>query len=344
MLSRQYKNIEEILQKINNDITLNKDNLIYKIKSELEEQDQDVYKKWQQGNFNLNHPFKLEFADTTLSQRMTLLHVAAKGRYVKIVKYLLENGVKVNVYDTSGITPLHHAAHTGNESQEIESIKEILSSLLKSGANPLLESIGSVDDICGLRSGCTPRFIAHNSEIGKFLEAAEKQSSYANVKNIDGNIQCIYPNIQSNYANTLFLSALFKKEEKANDTVNFIDKDYFSQVLQSGWMKLLFISKEKAQEIAQKDNKDIIKEIKQRQAVALGLIVGTVATLVTAGIIFWCMSSAGFSVLATAGIVLGSGLAAGSTLGGITFMMSKPNTKVEEQNVEQHASVKPQTV
>ncbi|BFD47606.1 MAG: hypothetical protein DMENIID0003_06800 [Wolbachia endosymbiont of Sergentomyia squamirostris] len=59
---------------------------------------------------------------------MTLLHLAAEGDYVDVVKLLIEKEeINSNVVDLSGDTPLHYAAGRGHS--------EIASTLIANGAD-----------------------------------------------------------------------------------------------------------------------------------------------------------------------------------------------------------------
>ncbi|BET37156.1 ankyrin repeat domain-containing protein [Wolbachia pipientis] len=155
----EYERLLKILRTISD---LNENNIIERVKEELEKEDPDTYKKWQDNGFNINYTF---------DDQSTLLHIAARNDLVKIaellikkggnvntadqdgwnplhfavasgsigvVEILIANGVNVNVADQNGFTPLHCAAHNAN--------KEIVELLLDKGAN--------VDAVN--QNGCTP--------------------------------------------------------------------------------------------------------------------------------------------------------------------------------------------
>ncbi|WP_353280522.1 ankyrin repeat domain-containing protein [Wolbachia endosymbiont (group B) of Cyclophora punctaria] len=155
----EYERLLKILRTISD---LNENNIIERVKEELEKEDSDTYKKWQDNEFNINYTF---------DDQSTLLHIAARNDLVKIaellikkggnvntadqdgwnplhfavasgsigvVEILIANGVNVNVADQNGFTPLHCAAHNEN--------KEIVELLLDKGAN--------VDAVN--QNGCTP--------------------------------------------------------------------------------------------------------------------------------------------------------------------------------------------
>ncbi|WP_353276313.1 ankyrin repeat domain-containing protein [Wolbachia endosymbiont (group B) of Villa cingulata] len=155
----EYERLLKILRTISD---LNENNIIERVKEELEKEDPDTYKKWQDNGFNINYTF---------DDQSTLLHIAARNDLVKIaellikkggnvntadqdgwnplhfavasgsigvVEILIANGVNVNVADQNGFTPSHCAAHNEN--------KEIVELLLDKGAN--------VDAVN--QNGCTP--------------------------------------------------------------------------------------------------------------------------------------------------------------------------------------------
>ncbi|MHC3898251.1 UNVERIFIED_CONTAM: ankyrin repeat domain-containing protein [Wolbachia endosymbiont of Nasonia longicornis] len=51
---------------------------------ELEKEDPDTYKKWQDNGFNINYTF---------DDQSTLLHIAARNDLVKIAELLIKKGV-----------------------------------------------------------------------------------------------------------------------------------------------------------------------------------------------------------------------------------------------------------
>ncbi|XP_043940795.1 CARD- and ANK-domain containing inflammasome adapter protein-like [Protopterus annectens] len=57
----------------------------------------------------------------------TLLHIAAAGGHIHIVKYLIKQGAKLEVRDSKGRSPLHRAAENGHE--------EVVSVLLQAGSH-----------------------------------------------------------------------------------------------------------------------------------------------------------------------------------------------------------------
>ncbi|WP_264683145.1 MULTISPECIES: ankyrin repeat domain-containing protein [unclassified Wolbachia] len=175
----KYKSLETVLKTIEAKEDLNKDNIIQKIQEELKEQNQDLYQKWEKGNFDVNHAF-----DTFLYEKWTLLiiaadngykktvgfligagadvnensgigetalHCAAWYDYKKIVEVLLKEGAKVNAVNKDGKTALHYAALCDR--------KEIVEVLLKKGAK-----VNAVD-----KDGKTPLDYAKNQDVVKAL-------------------------------------------------------------------------------------------------------------------------------------------------------------------------------
>ncbi|QWE33115.1 MULTISPECIES: ankyrin repeat domain-containing protein [unclassified Wolbachia] len=144
----EYERLLKILRTISD---LNENNIIERVKEELEKEDPDTYKKWQDNGFNINYTFddqstllhiaarndlvkiaellikKGANVDAVNKVKRTPLHAAVLFCYTEVIKVLIENGVNVNVADQNGCTPLHCAAHNEN--------KEIVELLLNKGAN-----------------------------------------------------------------------------------------------------------------------------------------------------------------------------------------------------------------
>ncbi|MDR3131578.1 MAG: ankyrin repeat domain-containing protein [Rickettsiales bacterium] len=117
-----YDQWEKILNAVNDDKDLNKDNVIEKVKEKLEAKDKDEYQKWGEAGFDVNYLFQVE--DETL----TLLHLAACGNLGSVTSALLGiKGVNVNAVNECKETPLHRAADNGH--------KDVVEVLLKNKVN-----------------------------------------------------------------------------------------------------------------------------------------------------------------------------------------------------------------
>lgn len=77
----EYERLLKILRTISD---LNENNIIERVKEELEKEDPDTYKKWQDNGFNINYTF---------DDQSTLLHIAARNDLVKIAELLIKKGV-----------------------------------------------------------------------------------------------------------------------------------------------------------------------------------------------------------------------------------------------------------
>ncbi len=98
----EYERLLKILRTISD---LNENNIIERVKEELEKEDPDTYKKWQDNGFNINYRF---------DDQNTFLHIAARNDLVKIAELLIKKGGNVNTADEDGWTPLHFAAACGS--------------------------------------------------------------------------------------------------------------------------------------------------------------------------------------------------------------------------------------
>lgn len=117
--------IEVILSVINKSPDLNKENLVGKIRAEIEaklneENLDELLEQWKKDNFDLKK-FPCQFPYDYHS----LLHFAARFNCAKLAKVLIENGFDVN--EERFITSLHQAAQSGS--------LEVAKLLLENGAN-----------------------------------------------------------------------------------------------------------------------------------------------------------------------------------------------------------------
>ncbi|MFV0948730.1 ankyrin repeat domain-containing protein [Wolbachia endosymbiont of Nasonia giraulti] len=118
-----YKSLKKVLRTINDKKDLDKDNIIEKIKTELKEQDQGLYQKWESNGSDVNYVFNSSLS----SMKFTLLTIAAEYGYANIVKILLEKEADVHKKGHFDMTPLHFAARNG--------YANMVKILLKKGAN-----------------------------------------------------------------------------------------------------------------------------------------------------------------------------------------------------------------
>ncbi|WP_264376167.1 ankyrin repeat domain-containing protein [Wolbachia endosymbiont (group B) of Sphaerophoria taeniata] len=108
-MTGEYESLEKVLRTIEAEKDLNLNNIIEKIQEELKEQDQGLYKDWEEGKFDVNHGFSLNISGIEYS-KLPLLIIAARNGYIKTVGVLLGVGANVNAVDQCKRTPLHHAA------------------------------------------------------------------------------------------------------------------------------------------------------------------------------------------------------------------------------------------
>ncbi|WP_438456237.1 hypothetical protein [Wolbachia endosymbiont of Kerria lacca] len=90
-----YESLEKVLKTIEAEKDLNLNNIIEKIKTELEERDQGLYKNWEEGKFDVNYVFSLFFCECTL------LTIAAENGYTNIVNVLLGSVNKIFLREKS---------------------------------------------------------------------------------------------------------------------------------------------------------------------------------------------------------------------------------------------------
>lgn len=113
-----YFEFQDLMKRVDASSTLNKNNVIKKVKDSLQEGNSHLYKKWEENGFNIGS------AIFGFHENDTLLSSAAKGGCVKVVNALIERGADVNASGGT-LTPLYDAAIYGNI--------EIMKILIKNG-------------------------------------------------------------------------------------------------------------------------------------------------------------------------------------------------------------------
>jgi hypothetical protein len=107
----EYQNVvqdliyQEIIQDVVQDLSYQ--GIIDKIKKELGVKYSNIYREWENTEFNIDYPFP--FHSRNIENQCTLLHISAFHGAGIIVDVLLENGASVNARDGYGRTPLHQA-------------------------------------------------------------------------------------------------------------------------------------------------------------------------------------------------------------------------------------------
>ncbi|OAM05911.1 MAG: hypothetical protein TV41_01775 [Wolbachia endosymbiont of Dactylopius coccus] len=113
-MTGEYESLKKVLSTIEAKEDLNKNNIIEKIQEELKEQDQGLYKDWEEGKFDVNHGFSLNISSIEYS-KLPLLIIAARNGYTKTVGVLLGVGADINEKDSFSCTALCHAALCGRK-------------------------------------------------------------------------------------------------------------------------------------------------------------------------------------------------------------------------------------
>ncbi|CQD08614.1 ankyrin repeat domain protein [Wolbachia endosymbiont wPip_Mol of Culex molestus] len=159
----EYESLGKVLRTIEVKEGLNKDNIIEEIKTELEKQDQGLYKNWEEGKFDVNYVFPLFFCECTL------LTIAAENGHASVVEVLLKAEANVNAVDSNKwFTPLHVAAENGHAS--------VVEVLLKAKAN--VNAVGI--------EGCTPLHVAAENGHASVVEVLLKAEANVNAVGIEG--------------------------------------------------------------------------------------------------------------------------------------------------------------
>ncbi|GFQ98761.1 ANK_REP_REGION domain-containing protein [Trichonephila clavata] len=92
---QEFSAMYNVLKSTSSDNDLSKDDVIKAIKGQLS-QDSDEYKKWEEGNFSLDHVFTT-VNDHKVESKHTLLTTACKHPDLEVVEFLINIGASVNV-------------------------------------------------------------------------------------------------------------------------------------------------------------------------------------------------------------------------------------------------------
>ena len=205
--------LQEILQEINNNQDINKENIIDEIRDKLEKrcppknnQDDiysfDQYFQWKKNNFNVNHIFK-EYESTGFGckDRYSLLHLAVKNGYETLARFLIEIGANIDVKGISNMTPLHFAVGE----QNLKMVKLLLASNANVNVRSELEM--------------TPLHYAAWFGNVEIVELLLKKEANVNVQNLDRSTPLHYAVMRE--SNTEIVKPLL--ERKAS--VNLLDRE-----------------------------------------------------------------------------------------------------------------------
>ncbi|WP_353278137.1 ankyrin repeat domain-containing protein [Wolbachia endosymbiont (group B) of Longitarsus flavicornis] len=168
-----FKNLKKILSVIDKDASVNKDNVINKIKEVLRREDTIAYQEWKNKNFSINHTFIQSDPDA----EFTLLIAAAAAGCKDLVNVLLDRHADVHVEGENRETALHHAVYSG--------CVDVVNALLKKGAGV------NVKD----RNDRTP---LHYATIYNFIDVVNvllKRGAGVNIKDGNGRTPLNYATI-----------------------------------------------------------------------------------------------------------------------------------------------------
>lgn len=126
----QFSAIYNALKSISSDESLNQDNVIGAIKSQLPS-DSDACKEWEKGEFSLDHVFTT-VNDYGAESKHTLLTVAFNRADSKVADFLIKVGADVNAVGEGGLTPLIIAIEKKYDDPKH---KELVDLLMKANAD-----------------------------------------------------------------------------------------------------------------------------------------------------------------------------------------------------------------
>ncbi|WP_264688090.1 ankyrin repeat domain-containing protein [Wolbachia endosymbiont (group A) of Sympetrum striolatum] len=294
-MTMNYEQWKRMLSAVDKEEGLSKDNVIDKIKEELKKYPEE-YKKWEEAGFDVDYLFEIEDDTLIAYDRFMLLHSAAKNGHADVVNALIQNGANVNAEDNFKSTPLHNAARNGH----IDTVKV----LIAKGTD-----VNAKD-----QDGWTPLHLAAYKCHIDIVKVLLKKGADLLLKNNSGKTP-------RDLARTGDIKKLLEEEEKQlkklNEEKNDLPQD-------------------------KDDNKDttpLLEETEKKQptsAIKKGVFAGgAVAVLGTAvAVALFVTGTVAVELIPIVTAVVAIAAAA-LAVGGITYMMLKPSTKVEEVKEEQ---------
>ncbi|GFS36342.1 ankyrin repeat-containing protein [Nephila pilipes] len=311
----EYKQWKEILGAVNEEEGLSKDNVIEKVREKLP-QDSDEYKEWSKANFDVNYQFGMERMPygvgyqtgmgPSLDLSCTLLGLAAINGYTKVVDILAKAEADVNKVLGEGNTPLHLAAYYGHT--------EIVDILIKAGANL---------DAASDRKSAPLHWAAYNGckdTVNILIKAGANLDAVNDCKNTP-----LHWAVFSNH--TEIVNILIKAGANLN-VVNGSKDTPLSQAAYHNNTEMVNILMKAGTDLLLFDKNGYIRQFLEKKAIKNGLFAGC-STAVLGAAIAIALFATGTIAVELIPIVIAVATVA-LAVGGITYMMSKPSTKVEE--------------
>ena len=128
--------------------------------------------------------YKFNLDSTRNEEGKTLLHLAVEEDDISLVEYLLDKGVKVNVYDLHGDTPLHYAIRKGytNLSQILIKNGADVNAKNSNGQTPIFYAVNNDDE------NSITLLVNHGADLGVYDNKGRLSIHYAIEK---GNLNSI---------------------------------------------------------------------------------------------------------------------------------------------------------
>ncbi|WP_353286760.1 ankyrin repeat domain-containing protein [Wolbachia endosymbiont (group A) of Anthophora plumipes] len=297
-MTMNYEQWKRMLSAVDKEEGLSKDNVIDKIKEELKKYPEE-YKKWEEAGFDVDYLFEIKDDTLIAYDRFMLLHSAAKNGHADVVNALIQNRANVNAEDNFKSTPLHDAAEYGRIGT--------VNALIQNGADV------NVKNKC---KGIPLHWAARNGHIDTVKVLIAKGAD-VNAKDQDGWTPLHFAAYKCHID---IVKVLIKKgvDLLLKNNSGKTPKD----LARTGDIKKLLKEAEEKQLKQQTLNKSI-------SAGGATVLLGTAAAvaLFVTGTVAAELIPIVIAVVAIA--------AAALAVGGITYMMLKPSTKVEEVKKEQ---------
>ncbi|WP_425385797.1 ankyrin repeat domain-containing protein [Wolbachia endosymbiont (group A) of Barypeithes pellucidus] len=261
--------------------------------------------------------------------RYTPLHSAVQGGCTRTVKTLIEEGADVKVVNKNGSTPLHLAASRYND-------EKIVKALLK---------VEEVDINALDENEWTPLHLAVRHASSDIVKILIENGADVNAANKDGSTPLHLAATHNKWVVGVLIdkkSDLFSKDNEGRTPRDLAEDDDTKKLLKVAEEKQLEkLSKKTDLPQDDKDTTRLLGKTEPTSAIKNGIIAGCATAALSTAIAVTLFATGTvavelMSVMIAAAIVTAAALVAG----GVTYMMLKPSTKVEEAKEAQNVNEK----
>ncbi|WP_353288619.1 ankyrin repeat domain-containing protein [Wolbachia endosymbiont (group A) of Pogonocherus hispidulus] len=259
--------------------------------------------------------------------RCTPLHCAVRGGYTRIVKALIGNGADVKVVNKNGSTPLHLAASRYND-------EKIVKALLK---------VEEVDINALDENEWTPLHLAARDACEGIVKILIENGADVNAANKDGSTPLHLAATHNKWVVGVLIdkkSDLFSKDNEGRTPRDLAEDDDTKKLLKVAEEKQLEkLSKKTDLPQDDKDTTRLLGKTEPTSAIKNGIIAGCATAALSTAIAVTLFATGTvavelMSVMIAAAIITAAALA----VGGITYSILKPSTKMDETKEAQNVN------